>query len=70
MTARMVLPADSSSAVTFTWDSGTVTLARRQVLDVPPGSALEAAIGAGDLVPLAGTQLTDAANGGAGAISN
>ena len=47
-----------------------VTLARRQVLDVPPGSALEAAIGAGNLVPLNAVQLADAANGGAGAISN
>jgi hypothetical protein len=66
----MVIPADSTASVTFTWDGGAVTLARRQVLDVPPGSALESAIGAGNLVPLAGTQLTDAANGGAGAVSN
>jgi hypothetical protein len=33
----MVIPADSSASVTFSWDGGAVTLARRQVLDVPPG---------------------------------
>ena len=70
MTARMVIPADSSSSVTFSWDGVTRTLARRQILDVPPGSDLEAAIGAANLTDLNAVQLTDAANGGAGAISN
>jgi hypothetical protein len=71
MTARMVIPADSTASVTFTWDGSTRTLARRQVLDVPPGSDLEAAIGSANLVPLTGRQLSDAAaGGGAGAVSN
>lgn len=70
MTARMVIPADSTASVTFTWDGGAVTLARRTVLDVPPGSALETAIGAGNLTPLNGAQIADAANGGSGAVSN
>ena len=70
MTARMVIPADSTASVSFTWDGGTSTLARRQVLDVPPGSDLEAAIGSANLVSLTGRQLSDAAGGGAGAVSN
>lgn len=40
------------------------------VLDVPPGSALETAIGAGSLTALTGQQLNDAANGGVGGVSN
>jgi hypothetical protein len=50
MTARMVIPADSTASVSFTWDGGTRTLARRQVLYVPPGSDLEAAIGGAGVV--------------------
>lgn len=38
--------------VTFQWDGVTQRLARRTVLDVPPGSALEAAIGPQNLLPL------------------
>jgi len=67
----MVIPADSTAGVSFTWDGGTRTLGRRQVLDVPPGSDLEAAIGSANLVSLTGRQLSDAAaGGGAGAVSN
>lgn len=37
------------------WDGVTQRLPKGQVLDVPPGSALEAAIGRDFLVPLPGT---------------
>jgi hypothetical protein len=67
----MVIPADSSASVSFTWDGGEQRLAAGLVLDVPPGSALEAAIGTGNLSDLTGRQLSDAAaGGGAGAVSN
>ena len=70
MTARMVIPADSSASVSFTWDGGAMTLARRQVLDVPPGSALETAIGSANLVPLSGQALVSDQQGGGGGASN
>jgi hypothetical protein len=38
--------------VTVTWDGGPQRLVKGQVIDVPPGSALEQAIGAGRLEPL------------------
>lgn len=37
---------------TFTWDHAPQRLARGTVIDVPARSALEKAIGAGNLVPL------------------
>jgi len=40
---------------TFAWDGATQRLARGTVLDVPPGSALLAAIGPRNLVPLGAT---------------
>ena len=71
MTARMVLPADSSASVSFTWDGGAMRLARRQVLDVPPGSALETAIGSANLVSLTSPQLFSiTSGGGSGGASN
>jgi len=39
----------------FRWDGALQRLARGTVLDVAPGSALLAAIGPGNLVPLAAT---------------
>ena len=41
-----------------------------ELIDVDPGSALETAIGAANLTALNAQQLADAANGGAGAVSN
>jgi len=70
MTVRVVSPADLSAYVTYTWDNGQQTLAKGQLISVDPGSALETAIGAGNLITPASQVLTDAANGGAGAISN
>lgn len=49
---------------------GTEILQAGQLIDVPPGSDLETAIGAGNLTDPTAQQLADAANGGAGAVSN
>lgn len=38
-----------TTAVDFTWDNGPVHLAVGTMLDVQPGSAIEAAIGTGNL---------------------
>jgi hypothetical protein len=40
------------SSMSFAWEGGTANLAAGTVLDVPPGSALETAIGAGSLTEL------------------
>ena len=70
MTIRIRQPADGTSYVSFTWDSGQQILTEGQLIDVPPGSALESAIGVPNLVIPTSAQLTDAAAGGAGAVSN
>ena len=70
MTVRIVQPADGTAYVSFSWDSGTQILTEGQMLDVPPGSALETAIGAANLITPAAQVLAEAANGGAGAVSN
>jgi hypothetical protein len=59
MTARIVIPADSKARVTFTWDGGTANLIAGQILDVPPGSALETAIGSTNLTDLTGQALVN-----------
>ena len=48
-------PRVVAADVTFTWDRVPWRLHRGQVIDVPPGSALEKAIGANMLVPLGAT---------------
>lgn len=70
MTVRTVTPASGSLSMSFAWGDGTEILTAGQLIDVDPGSALETAIGAGNLTDLTGQQLSDAANGGAGAVSN
>ena len=45
-------PRVVAADITFTWDNVPWRLQRGQVIDVPPGSALEQAIGAGLLLPL------------------
>ena len=47
MTIRTVTPASGALYLAFPWDGGTASLTAGTVLDVPPGSALETAIGAG-----------------------
>jgi hypothetical protein len=69
MTMRVVNPSDGSGAVTFPApDSyGTpTTLTAGTVLDVIPGGPWEAAIGTGNLAPLAGVAQADAQEGTGG----
>lgn len=47
-----VSPRIVTADVVFTWDGVSQRLPKGQVMDVPPGSALEAAIGLKHLVPL------------------
>jgi hypothetical protein len=58
--------------VTYNWGEGgcTYSLPAGTMIDCAPGSALETAIGAGNLGTLGQQALQDAANGGAGGISN
>ena len=57
---------------TYSWGEGGCTsfLPAGTLIDVTPGSALETAIGAGNLGTLAPQMLQDAANGAGGAVSN
>ena len=70
MTVRIVQPADGSDYLTFAYGDGQEHLTKGQMLDVEPGSAIEAAIGVANLISPTGQELADAANGGAGAVSN
>ncbi len=70
MTVRIVTPASGALYLSFAYGDGVENLTAGQLIDVDPGSALEQAIGAGNLTPLTGQQLATAANGGAGAVSN
>ena len=63
-------PRITLSKVTYSWDGCSYTLPAGTLLDVAPGSALETAIGSGNLGTLSNQALQDAANGGAGGISN
>lgn len=47
-------PCVVQADIAFTWDGVPWRLQRGQVIDVPPGSALEQAIGASMLAPLNG----------------
>jgi hypothetical protein len=57
---------------TYNWGEAgcTATVQAGSLIDCAPGSALETAIGAGNLGSLASQMLQDAANGAGGAISN
>jgi hypothetical protein len=70
VSVRIVQPADGSSYLSFAWGDGTEILQADQLIAVPPGSALETAIGTANLTLPTAQELTDAANGGAGAVSN
>ncbi len=71
MSVRVVQPADGTEFVAFAYGDGYEHLARGQILDVEPGSDIEAAVGLQNLTPLAGQQLASAANGGVGCgVSN
>jgi hypothetical protein len=70
MSVRTVTPAGGAPYLAFAYGDGTEHLQSGQIIDVEPGSALEAAIGTGNLTDLTGQALSDAANGAAGAVSN
>jgi hypothetical protein len=59
-------PGRRAAGVSFRWDLGRVFLQSGTVLDVPPGSTLEAAIGLANLADPAAQQLASASNGGGG----
>jgi hypothetical protein len=63
-------PRVVTAMVTYTWDGGTWTLPAGTIIDCAPGSALETAIGAGNLGTMSSQVLQDAAAGGEGGISN
>ncbi len=70
MTVRTVTPASGALYLQFAYGDGTEILTAGQVLDVEPGSAIEAAIGVANLTPLNPVQLADNAMGGGGFVSN
>jgi hypothetical protein len=70
MSVRVVTLAGGALYLTFGWDSGTASLTAGTVLDVPPGSAQETAIGAGNLIPLTSQALVSEQQGGGGGVSN
>ena len=70
MTVRTVTPASGALSMSFAWGDSEEILQTGELIDVDPGSALETAIGAANLTALNAQQLADAANGGAGAVSN
>jgi len=57
MTLRTVTPANGAAQLTINWDGGGSVVTAGQVIDVPAGGALEAAIGLSNLTALTGAQL-------------
>lgn len=49
-------------SLSFAYGDGTEILTSGQLIDVPPGSALETAVGAGNLIVPTGQQLAVNAN--------
>jgi hypothetical protein len=72
MTLRTVSPADGSGAVSISWDYAQITVPAGSVVDIEPGSALEAAYGLANLTPLFGLVLggDQAGDGGTGTDNN
>jgi hypothetical protein len=70
MTVRIVQPASGANYLQFAYGDGTENLTAGQLIDVDPGSVLETAIGIANLVVPSSQALADAANGGAGGVSN
>jgi hypothetical protein len=66
MSIRVVTPADGSGAVTVAWDNSQLTVPAGSILDVQPGSALEAAHELANLTPLSNTLLADDLEGPGG----
>jgi hypothetical protein len=70
MSIRVVAPASGGAGISFAWDCGTVWQPAGAVLDVPPGGALEAALGLANLVTLTAAQLQAAVSGSAPAATS
>lgn len=66
MTIRQLTLADGSAQLVINYDCGGMIVTAGQVLDVPPGSPLEAAIGVGNLTSLSNTVLADDQQGDGG----
>ena len=66
MTVQQITPASGALTLTIPWGDGTAIYTAGDLVSVPPGSALETAIGLANMTPLSGQQLATAANGGAG----
>jgi hypothetical protein len=66
MTLRQVTPANGAPQITINWDGGGAIMTSGQILDVPPGGPLEAAIGLANLTALTGVALADDQQGEAG----
>jgi hypothetical protein len=63
MSIRVVTPAGGAPSLTIAWDGGGSVLTAGQVLDVPPGGPLEAAIGLANLTALSGAALANEQGG-------
>ena len=59
MSLRTVTPANGAAQLTINYDGGGSVVQAGAVLDVPPGGALESAIGLGNLTALTGTALAN-----------
>ena len=71
MTVQQMTPASGALSLAFPWGDGTADLTAGELLvSVPPGSALEAAIGLANMTPLTGQQLATRRTAAAGAVSN
>jgi hypothetical protein len=60
---RIVTPASGAPGVSISYDCGTVWQPAGVILDVPPGSPLETAIGVGNLTALTAGQQAAAISG-------
>jgi hypothetical protein len=58
-------PRQVISDTTVTWDSCTTFVLAGTIVDVAPGSALEAAYGAANLTTMSGQQAANVSNGSA-----
>ena len=63
MSLRTVTPANGAAQLTINYDGGGSVVQAGEVLDVPPGSALESAIGLSNLTALTGQALNSVQTG-------
>ena len=63
MTVQVITPASGAVTLTVPWGDGTEILTAGEFVSVPPGSALESAIGLPNMTPATAQQLASAANG-------